>query len=105
MTASTPREESMAAIFAALNPYTWRSFSPELLARRVLAAVDRRDLAELLASVPGAEVGAWDELPEPADPADPRVEVLVEFLAHHPWTDMGLRRLSRRLLEALHRSE
>lgn len=102
MAASTPREEPMAAIFAALNPYTWRSFSPELLARRVVAAIDRQDLADLLATVPGATVGSWDDLPEPADRHDPRVTTLVEFLVSIPWKQLSLATLCRHLLEVVH---
>lgn len=102
MAASTPREEPMAAIFAALNPYTWRSFSAELLARRVIAAMDRRDLSELLSTVPGAAVGSWDDVPEPAAPNDPRVTLVVESLRPIPWTELSLHTLGRHLLAALH---
>jgi hypothetical protein len=102
VTASTPHEESTAAIFAALNPYTWRSFTPELLARRVVAACDRRDLAELLEAVPGAVVGPWAGLPEPAHREDPRVLALVSFLESQPWRGLSLHTLCRLLVGVLH---
>ncbi len=95
----------MAAIFAALNPYTWRSFTPELVARRVVAAIDRRDLAELLSTVPGAAVGSWDDVPEPADRLDPRVTALVDSLRPLPWNQLSLQALGRHLLAVLHGAE
>ena len=101
MTASTPRKEPMAAVFAALNPYTWRSFTPDLLARRVVAAHDRQALADLLRSVPGAVVGPWDDVPELAECDDPRVRALVEFLENHPWNQLRLPTLCRLLVRVL----
>jgi hypothetical protein len=92
----------MAAVFAALNPYTWRSFTPELLARRVVAACDRQDLVELLQAVPGAAVGPWAGLPEPADRTDPRVTDLATFLESHPWRGLTLHTLCRLLVGLLH---
>lgn len=104
MTASTPREESTAAVFAALNPYTWRSFTPELLSRRVVAACDRQDLVDLLEAVPGAAVGPWAGPPELVDRKDPRVTALVTFLDSHPWRGLSLQTLCRLLVEILHES-
>jgi hypothetical protein len=101
VTTSTPHEESVAAVFAALNPYAWRNFTPELVARRVVAACDRQDLIDLLRSVPGAVVGGWEDQPEPADPKDPRVLTLVEFLERHRWTRLRLDILCRLLLAVL----
>ena len=46
--ASIQREDSVAAVIAALSPDIWRSLSPLLVARRVVAASDRHDLVELL---------------------------------------------------------
>jgi hypothetical protein len=97
VTASTPREESVAAVFAALNPYAWRNLTPDVVARRVVAACDRQDLIDLLRSVPGAVVGGWEDGPEPAD----RVVTLVQFLGRHQWTRLRLDTLCRLLLAVL----
>ncbi|MFC4787302.1 hypothetical protein ACT8ZV_22690 [Nocardioides sp. MAHUQ-72] len=101
MVASTPRDESMAALHAALDPYGWRSFTPELVARRVVAAYDRQALARLLGSVPGALVGAWEDAPGLADRGDPRVAGLREVLAAHPWTRLRLHAVCRLLVRTL----
>ena len=91
----------MAAVYAALNPYSWRSFTPDLVARRVVAATDRQALTDLLQTVPGASVGAWDELPEPADSRDPRVTALVRFMEDHPWNQLRLHTLCRLMVRVL----
>jgi hypothetical protein len=101
MTATSPRDGSRAAaICAALAPYSWRSFTPERLARLALAAHDRHGLAALLDNVAGADVGPWAQ-PEPADAGDPRLPALVEFLSAQRWTELTLRSLSVRLLAVL----
>jgi len=100
--ARTPREESMAAITAALNPVTWRCFPSHLLARRVVAAHDRQNLVDLLRTVPGVTVGPWADLPEPADRNDPRVRVLVDFLDSRLWRGVSVRTLCRNLVTVLH---
>ena len=71
------------------------------MARRVVAATDRQALTDLLQSVPGAAVGEWEELPEPADPCDPRVAALVRFLENHPWNQLRLHTLCRLLVRVL----
>lgn len=97
MTARTPDDESMvAAMCAALSPYPWRRFTPELLSRLTLAARDRHLLEEVLASVPGAAVGRWEVL-EPVGRDDPRAGAIVEFLGRHRWTETGLSTLCERL--------
>ena len=101
MTTTDPRnEELVEAVCAALRPYQWRSFTPELLARLLLAASDRQRVQGLLAGVPGAAVGTWDVL-DPADRHDVRVSVLVEFLVSHHWTELSLGVLCRELLALL----
>lgn len=101
MTATSPRDEStVAAACAALRPYPWRSFTPALLARSVIAASDRQSLRELLVTVPGAALGSWSEV-EPAPAADVRVKALVEVLEPHRWTELSLSSLCRRLLAVL----
>ena len=101
MTTTDPRnEELVEAGCAALRPYQWRSFTPELLARLLLAANDRQRVDGLLVGVPGAAVGTWDVL-DPADRHDARVSVLVEFLMSHHWTELSLCALCRELLALL----
>jgi hypothetical protein len=96
----TRNDPTVAAFAAALSPYPWRRFRPELLARRGLAAVDRHEVAELLTTFAGTEPGRWDD-PDPVPPHDPRVRVLVDWLTTHPWNGMSLESLSRHLLRAL----
>ena len=101
MTTTDPRnEELVEAACAALRPYQWRSFTPELLARLLLATSDRQRLHGLLVGVPGAAVGTWDVL-DPADRHDVRLSVLVEFLASRLWTERSLCALCRELLALL----
>jgi len=98
VTATDPRSDPhVQAVAFALQPYQWRSFRPELLARAVLAANDRQHVYDLLAGVPGVVVGRWDPL-EPADRLDPRVSMLVEYLNSRRWTELGLSTLCRELL-------
>ncbi len=100
--ATSPHDESrLAAVTAALSPYPWRSFTPELLARWVLAASDRHGIAHLLGAVPGADVGSWAQA-EPAVRDDVRVDALVVFLAAHCWTELRLVALCRHLLAVQH---
>ena len=95
------RDERMVeAVRSALEPYQWRRFRPELLARSLLAARDRQLVLGLLRSVPGAAAGAWAAL-EPADRNDPRVTPLVGFLASHRWTELSLDAVCRELLARL----
>jgi hypothetical protein len=84
------------ALCAALEPYQWRRFTPELFARYVLAARDRQSLQVVLVTVPGASVGCWGSL-EPAPRDDPRAAPLVDFLASHRWTELSLPTLCRNL--------
>lgn len=100
MTAYSPHDGAVAAVCAALAPYSWRSFTVERLARWVLAAHDRHGIAGVIGAVSGAEVGPWPQ-PEPADSADPRLPALVGFLAAHRWTQLTLRSLCDRLLTVL----
>ena len=101
MTTTDPRnDELVEAACAALRPYQWRSFTPELLARLLLAASDRQRVHGLLVGVPGAAVGTWDVL-DPADRHDVRVSVLVEYMLSHLWTERSLWALCRELLALL----
>jgi hypothetical protein len=71
---------------AALEPYPWRRSTAELLARRVLGAVD---------DARGTATGG------PAARADPRLDDLVAALSGLPWRALTTRALSRHLVEAL----
>ena len=98
MTTTDPRKEDLVeAASATLRPYQWRSSTPELLARLLLAASDRQRLHGLLVGLPGAAVGTWEVL-DPAERQDARVGVLVEFLVSHLWTERSLCALCRTLL-------
>ncbi|HEV7648129.1 MAG TPA: hypothetical protein VGP26_08215 [Actinophytocola sp.] len=104
MNANSPRDKSrVAAICAMLAPYSWRKFTPEWLARWVLTAHDRHDLADFLGTVSGAEIGPWSQ-PRPADAFDPRLPALVEFLASNRWPQLSLPALCDRLLAVLHKT-
>ena len=98
MPATDPRQDShVAAACAALRPYRWRGFTPELLARSVLAARDRQSLWDLLLGMPGAAVGRWEAVQLP-DASDARLVPLVRFLESHRWTQLTLRSVCARLL-------
>ncbi len=101
MTATTPEHEALAAAMcAALSPYLWRRLTPELLARMALAARDRHLLAEVLASVRGADPGRWEAL-EPVGRDDARVAHVVESVRSHRWTELSLHRLCEHLAGVL----
>lgn len=92
----------MSALCAALEPYPWRRFTPDLFARFVLAARDRQSLHAVLGTVPGASVGSWTTL-EAAPRDDARAAPLVEFLVSHRWTELSMPRLCRNLCDVLDR--
>jgi hypothetical protein len=99
--ARTPSDEAViAALCAALAPYPWRHFTPELLARFALAARDRQELAAVISDVPGAAVGTWWSL-EPAARADARVPRVVEFLADLRCAELSLLATCRNLVGVL----
>ena len=95
-------EPPVEAACAALRPYQWRGFTPELFARRVLAAWDRGHVHCLLADITGVAAGSWGVL-EPADRDDVRVGVLVRFLASHRCTELSLSTVCGQLLAVLDR--
>ena len=100
-TVPPPHQAVVDAVCAALRPHRWRSLRPELLARLVLAAVDRQQVQELLATVPGASAGSWDEL-DPVAPSDGRVEAVVSLLRSRRWTGLTLEALGAQVV-ACHR--
>ena len=98
MTATSPGEEpTVAAACAALRPHRWRSFTPELMARLVLAARDRQSVRALLVTVPGAAVGRWRAV-DLAEPDDVRVKALVRFLESRRWTHLTVQALCVQML-------
>lgn len=101
MSARTPSDEEVAtALCEALAPYSWRRFTPEMLARFALAARDRKELAAALAKVQGAAIGTWQRL-EPAERADARVPRIVESLADVRWAQTSLLATCRNLVGVL----
>ena len=92
-------ERQVAAVCAALEPYEWRSFAAQMLARCVLGALDRHRVLDLVAGVPGAAIGDS----EPAERGDVRVEVLVDFLSGHRWRTLTLAAVGGHLLNELGR--
>jgi hypothetical protein len=95
-------EGQVAGVCEALEPYEWRSFTPQLLARCALGALDRYRVIRLIAEVSG---GATDDPGpvEPADRGDVRVDVLVDFLTGHRWRTLTLAAVSEHLLTELGR--
>ena len=89
-----------AAVAAALAPYVWRGLTDRMLARRVVAALDRHGLVHFLATLPGTDVGPAEPI-EPAAAGDERVDVLVAALAGRPWQGLVLERLCAELVTVL----
>lgn len=97
-------DEAAAAVAAALAPYAWREFTERMLARRVVAALDRHDVLFFLSGFPRADVGLLGAA-EPTEDDDRRVDALVRGLDGQHWRKWSLARLSSGLvcsLEAWH---
>jgi hypothetical protein len=93
-------ERLVAAVCASLEPYEWRNFTPQMLARYVLGVVDHLRVLDLVGDVPGVAVG--DPWPvRPVEPGDVRVEVLVDFLIRHRWRTLTLAAVIRHLFNEL----
>ena len=88
------------AICAAVGPYGWRALTAEMVARRLLGAVDRLLVLEVIGATPGGSARDLATI-EPADRNDDRIEPLVHLMASFRWRDMTLTRLVQLLLEAL----
>ncbi len=101
MTTTRPHDDSfVTALGLTLRRHLWRSFTPRLLARMVLAQWDRLAVERLLADVPGASPGTWGEVaPAPVD--DPRADALEAHLAAHRWKHLTAGALGRQLLPLL----
>jgi hypothetical protein len=94
-----PRDDPrVVALSAALQPYGWTRATPQMLARRVVGALDR---CWLLGELPGPRPAGWMDDIEPADPGDERVAVLVQALGALRWRVLTRAALCRQLVSAL----
>ena len=84
---------------AALAPYGWQGLSSEMVARRVVAALDRHWVDQELARTCGVS-SAVEEV-EPASRDDERVAVLMQVLRQCRWRSLTVTALSRQALAAL----
>ena len=94
-------DDRSSAVREALGSYAWRSLSPDVLARVVLAARDRHRVETLLGEFTGTVTGSWHDL-APVDPDDIRIPPVTEFLGCRPWRGMPLGSLVPEILGALH---
>jgi len=88
------------AVCAAVGPYGWRGLTAEMVARRLLGAMDRHLVLDVIGV---RDAGSALELGdvEPVDHNDERLEPLVHLMASFRWREMTLTRLVQLLLEAL----
>src|SRR4051795_3954171 len=94
---SAVTEPRVQAICAAVGPYGWRALTAEMVARRLLGAVDRLSVLELI----GATTAVSDPplaAVSPGDRDDDRLEPLVHLMAGFRWRDVTLTRLPQLLL-------
>ena len=98
--AAWPADPRVVAVADALAPYPWREFTDRMLARRVVAAVDRYDLTVFVTGEPGTAVGDFGPV-HPADPGDGRVEAVVRLLDHRRWRGSSLERLCAELVASI----
>lgn|SRR4051794_11614519 len=94
---SPPRVQ---AICAAVGPYAWRALTADMVARRLLGAVDRLLVLEVIGAT---DVGGAPELAlvEPVEGNDERLEPLLHLMASFRWRELTLTHLVQLLLEAL----
>jgi hypothetical protein len=71
-----------------------------MLARRVVGAVDRQQVACFLAGLPGTDLGAMDAV-EPVEVGDERVDLLISALDGRLWRGWSLGRLCDYLISTL----
>src|ERR1700710_2537167 len=90
----------LGAVCSELEPFLWRALTSEMLARRVIGAMDRRCVLALLEATAGPGPGGSGDV-EPTDRHDERVAVLVAFLAEHRWRTWTLSRLAQQLVGTL----
>src|SRR3954453_13107697 len=91
---------TVQAICAAVGPYAWRALTADMVARRLLAAVDRLLVLEVVGA---SDVVSAPELAvvEAVDGNEERLEPLVHLMDSFRWRDVTLTRLVQLLLEAL----
>jgi hypothetical protein len=90
----------VVAVSRALRPRPWRTFTPETLVRHALGALDHHRVMELLGTVPGVRTEDVSAA-TPAERADQRVPMLVEFLATCHWRTFTVVGVSRHLVSVL----
>jgi hypothetical protein len=101
MTTIRPHDDPVvAALSLTLDRYPWRSFTPRLVARLVLAQWDRHAVERLLTDLPGTSPGVWRPV-EPAPADDPRAQALVAFLTSRSWKHLSASTVARLLLGLL----
>ena len=83
-----------------LAPFAWLDFTDEMLARRVVVAVDRYVVLRFVSTIPGASPGGIGPV-HPADVDDARVDVLVRTLGARQWRGFSLDRVCAYLVAAL----
>jgi hypothetical protein len=89
----------LAAIGAALAPYEWQNLTTEMLARRIVAAVDRHCVERELSRIPGVARSAHEV--EPASRDDERVPVVAEALDACRWRSLMLAAVCNQAVVAL----
>src|SRR3954462_11148042 len=100
MHAETSATSRVQAICAAVGPYAWRALTPDMVVRRLLGAVDRLLVLEVIGATD--EGGAFELASvEAVDRNDERLEPLLHLMASFRWREMTLTRLVQLLLEAL----
>jgi hypothetical protein len=92
-------DRRIGAITAALAPYAWRRLSTEMLARRIVGAVDRDWVQVELAQA--CEIYDAVSEVEPAEPEDDRVAILARALQEFAWRSLTLLGLCRQALMTL----
>src|SRR4051794_22277102 len=87
------------ALCGAVDPFGWRSLTAETVVRRVLGALDRLVVLEVMDAA--ADCGRELAEVEPVERSDDRIEPLVAAMAVIRWRDLQLSRLVQLLLDAL----
>ena len=97
---SSATQRRVQAICAAIGAYGWRTLTAEMVARRLLGAVDCLLVLEVIGATP--DVCAHDlASADAADCSDDRIEPLVHLMGSFRWRTITLNRLVTLLLEAL----
>src|SRR4051794_32166506 len=89
----------LAAIGAALAPYDWQRSTTEMLARRIVAALDRHFVERELARIPGVARSAHKL--EPVSRDDERVPVVAQALDGCRWRSLMLAAVCNQAVVAL----